>query len=484
MLFINENYQNLCFQWKMSRDCYDGFTAIKSRSNREIYVKPTAEQRKNHTNMRRYHDFIENAQFENFYKPTINEFVGLMNSRPATMEFGQAEEILTDINYYGNANQDGLTGLKSRMNKEQCLKGRFGMLLEIVIVNEVPQFSITEYHAEKILDGNTFKETPDSEEEIEWALLDESGQFFNLYTKRWESETRYRLIALDADGRYYTAVLSEEDWEKFDIKFPSLSQISEKFRNTLVYPQYRGQFCGFVPFTVVNASKLGIKNYENVPFLDLAHSTIKFFYLDCLLTQGLRFSSNPTLLIFNGEKKDELPLGAGVALWLNSNNRSNASPTAQFLEVSGAGFSAIQQEKTAIKTYADSYSTRAILSDAGANASGIAIATRGESGSASISEIDRTGAKGIEEQLVFACRWAGIDEEIIKNEIKYEVDTKYISDQLSTSDIVVLLGAMEKGVLTEMEVRQFIMSKSPKNIEFLDNDEFEKLRQEAQLKQQ
>lgn len=63
------------------------------------------------------------------------------------------------------------------------------------------------------------------------------------------------------------------------------------------------------------------------------------------------------------------------------------------------------------------------------------------SGTAMIATIDQTGARAIEEQLIYASLWAGATVEQAGERINYKVDTSYLSTDFQLQSVVALLSA-------------------------------------------
>lgn len=86
-------------------------------------------------------------------------------------------------------------------------------------------------------------------------------------------------------------------------------------------------------------------------------------------------------------------------------------------------------------------SIRDLLGEAGANSSGDAIKLRTASGTAAISTIDKTGAKAIEEQPMFASIWAGASVKEAFERICFEADTTYLGAEFQIQSVVSFLQA-------------------------------------------
>lgn len=455
MIRTNEKYRFLLPLWGKSFDCYEGTERVKAPFRREIYLPKVPSH---HKYPKRYDAYVMRAFYENVYRPTINDIVGIMQRQNPTIALEDAPDPVRSLEYWGNEQNDGLRGLKERVNFLQVLYGRCGLLLDLATdaQGREPRFQIVEYGPHRICDGETFKRFADSRKELKWVLLDETTERFIPGTKSWEVVEQYRVLGLDANGWYYSTVIPHEAWGGFDLENPVIPPED--------YPMLNGRRCDFVPFTVINATKIGINEFQPPPFLDLADTCLSMYHNSALLEQGLEFTANPTPYIIGAtttergkEKASKTPedLGAGMII-----NIPNPNAKVAFLEVSGSGMALIQSEIKRQKETASLYGVRALLGSMGANASGTALELRASSGSANIASIDQTGARGIEEQIVFACTWAGMPFEAIDEKIQFRANTEYLSENITVQSLVSLL-QQSQGFLAKQTLYELLESISP-----------------------
>ena len=203
-------YYRLKRNWEFVWDCYQGSDAVKRGKNARIYLPMLRREREEYersgkTRAPHYELRKSSASYENLFKPVVDDIVGIMQKNAPTVKFGvdndeESPEEVRAIRWYGNQYNDGVTGLKHRLNFNQTLFGRYGLLLDIVTDPQGlnPKFCITEYSAPKILDGEAKKERPDRPETIRWILLDESTFVFNRQTKDHDFVIRWRVLGLDS----------------------------------------------------------------------------------------------------------------------------------------------------------------------------------------------------------------------------------------------------------------------------------------------
>lgn len=439
MNIYNHKYIKLAERWEYVSDCYNGASRIKSPDRAERYLPPLRRERAEaelYDGRSPHYDLRKAmAAYENFFRPVIDDIVGLMQKNEPNIKFGLVEDTespdeVRAIRWYGNRYNDGLAGLKQRLNFHQVLYGRYGLLLDIVTDQNGynPQFSITEYPPFKILDGET------DGARFKWALLDESTTRFNPETKTHDRITRRRVLGIDRNGRYYQSVIESpltaelDEWLSFDLLNPPPEKTT--------YPVYKGIYLDFVPFTVCNVNRLGYDEWQNPPYEDVARVAINNYQIDSIYKQALLNHATPTLVITNAAKEtNEIYLG-GV-IWAKG---AGAFPVqVNLLETTGDGIAEMREAKNAGKETLRYTSIRDLLDRAGANTTGEAIKLRTATGTAAIAAIDTAGAMAIEEQLVFASEWAGATHAEAMERIEYRADTSYLGAEVQLPSVVSLL---------------------------------------------
>ena len=442
----NEAYFKLLPLWKIVSDCYEGVEAIKRPERAFVYLPPQPAERreiesgKEFSNSR-YAFRKQVASYENFFKTTIDDIVGIMQKNAPKMRFGiksdsESPKEILDLRFKGTRYGDGLGGLKSRLNSAQALFGRYGLLLDVVTDEQGlnPEFCITEYQPFSILDGDYFESNYDNRKKLRWILLDETSRKFMPETKSWVILPKRRVLGVDLEGRYYNAVWegTEVDgiWAKFDLDNPQ-----ESADYTLVYPSYLGQYLDFIPFTVCNIDRLGIEAWEPPPYLDVAQIAIGNYIVDSWYKMGLYQFATPTLVVSNAKSNDN-NIRLGGVIWLNSPANSTQAATAHIMETSGSALSELRNAKQELKDSLKYSSIRDLLDGAGANSSGDALRLRTASGTAAIAVMDKTSGRAIEEQIRFAAIWAGATKSEAFDRITFESDTTYLGQDFQLQNVV------------------------------------------------
>lgn len=486
---MNDIYQRMLPLWQIVGDCYEGVEAIKSPERSYAYLPPQPAEYKElasgaEYSSTRYAFRKQVACYENFFKTTIDDIVGLMAKNKPKLAFGieddeESPKEVRDIQYAGTRYRDGLSALKIRINYAQALYGRYGLLLDVVTDSDGlnPEFCITEYPAFTILDGDSYDSPFDCRKKLRWLLLDESGRKFNPATKSWMICPKRRVLGINQDGMYYNAVWEGTDvdgtWASFDLDSP---QDSPEY--SLVFPKFKGKTLDFIPFTVCNTNQIGVDSWTPPPYLDVAQLAVGNYVVDSWYKMGLYHFSSPTLTICNAKATDK-DIRLGGVLWLNSSGNSASNATAQILETSGSALSELRNAKQEIKGALKYTSVRDLLDGAGANSSGDALKLRASSGTAAIATMDKTSARAIEEQLRYAAVWAGATMQEATDRITFETDTTYLSQEFQIQSIVSFIQANEASkILSKQNAYSILERTFPDVLSSFDDNEAQKMSDE------
>lgn len=441
ILSTNPQYASLVPFWELVDCCYSGSESIKRferflpiQRNELKEMDAIADKRRSQYEMRK-----RLATYENFFKPTIDDIAGIMQKNPPKIRFGvedssESPPEVSDIEFFGNQYNDGLKGLKWRLNFNQVLYGRYGLLLDIRTDNEglQPRFCISEYPAAKILDGEVCADPRTGAESLRWVLLNETTLKFDASSKRWSVFPQLRVLGVDSNRMYYQSVLSGDscysDWNDFNFLNPNPV--------CTVYPKFKQNPLDFIPFTVCNVNRLGITEWQEPPYMDVAQVAISCYQVDSIYKRALSNHASPTLVVSNAQATDkDLFLGDVIQIKSAANQKTEVS----ILETSGAGLAEMRAAKDSLKESLKYSSIRDLLDGAGASSSGDAIQLRTASGTAVIASIDNAGSRAIEEQLVFAAQWAGATQDEAGERIAYDADTSYLSNDFQLQSVVNLL---------------------------------------------
>lgn len=484
---MNEEYERRAPLWRYVADCYAGAERVKDGPRALEYLPINSLEREELRapgaifSESRYAFRRSIASYENFFRPIVDDVVGLMQRNPAQARFGVASDEesareVRELKDWGNRYNDGLPGLKSRVNFAQILYGRYGMLLDVAAdANGLnPRFEIVEYDPRKILDGESDASEASAFSALRWVLLDESTRVFDRRSKTRRFAPRRRLLALDGSGRYYTALFEGADpdaeWRAFDLDRPVGANV--------VYPAFKGRALEFIPFTVCNVERLGFDAWSLPPYLDVARLAIENYVVDSWYKMGLYFHATPTLAVCNAARESNSVRLGGV-VWPRS--AGGAPVTVSILETSGRGLAELRNSKGELKETLRYSSLRDLIERAGANSSSDALRVRTTAGSVSIASVDKTGARAIEEQLCFASLWSGATVEETRARISYQADASYLGADVRLDSVVSLLTANnETRALSKRSVYSLLEKAAPGALPSYEDNEEQKEQDESE----
>ncbi len=416
--YCHPDFLNAVPLWKQMRDTCAGEHRIKSEGIE--YLPMTDGQaadavgndiEKRNTALERYERYKLRAVFTNYLRDTVISMLGVMYAeKPTKIEL--PEKLLP---MFKNATpyNDSIEMLLRRTNENQLLLGRRSLLLEPPASGAVPK--ILEYAAETVLNWDIITDA-ESNVRLKFILLDESGNELN--GLKWDEVTKYRILALDGNGFYYSLSIDENfDIDNFDIDNPP---------ETAVYPELLGKRLDMIPFAFANASST-LPDLELPPLLSLSHMCIALYRSDADYRQHLYQQAQDTAF-FKGFSEDELNqcrLGAGAAV-----GSTNSDADFKFVGVNSAG---LPEERTALENlHTKAVNMGIALVENNGVESGEALKTRLAIKTASMKTVALSGARAVESLLKTAARWLGLnpDEVIIEPNLDFSASSAAARDLL------------------------------------------------------
>lgn len=295
-----------------------------------------------------------------------------------------------------------------------------------------PDFFINIWQPESIKDKTFEHDELTGESYATMVLLDESEYVFDKATKRRTLENKWRVMGLDAEGRYYTALLKPEQYPDFDLDNPPVAPDQNAPQmGEAVYPLYRGDPFHRIPFTFVNATDLSGGHYQDPPLYDIVDLVIALYRGDADYRQTLHFTASDFYKhtgCADPKKQPKMSVGAGGVLHLGEGE--------DFSVVSSPGGGANLQKDALISLHAQCQQRIMTLLDVGANQSGAALEIMQNSKSARIEPINQNTAAAIAEQLRFAAEWTGLTRQQAHDQVTFNAakieDTAVVISQLQS----------------------------------------------------
>ena len=415
--------------WKQMADTYAGEYKIKAAGI--TYLPMTDGQAADYASnnnklqkaaQKRYNSYKLRANFPNYTKDTIISMLGVMYAeKPRKIDLPSKLEPMKEFaTPYG----DTLEMLMRRINENQLIYGRRGLLLEPAPTPTAPP-KILEYAAETIINWGTYRNA-EGETKLKFVLLNESGK--EAQGLKYAEIEKYRLIALDGGGVYYSLELSgDDDFSKIDIDNPPGGRA--------VYPELLGKTASELPFVFINACSV-LPDIEQPPLLALSNICISIYRSDADYRQHLYQQAQDTAF-FKGFSDDEIKqtrLGAGCAV-----GTTNADADFKFVGVNSAG---LPEERTALDNLHVSAMNMGIaLVEQKQVESGEALKTRLAVKTASMKTIALSCARGIETLLQSGAEWMGVNPDAVV----IEPNLDYSGANAAAKDLLDLWNAKLQG---------------------------------------
>lgn len=418
---VHPDYNDKQVDWETMRDTYRGQRWIKSLGTK--YLKPTSGQVEDGVYQSRepgktaYEAYLSRAIFPNHVADAVGVLVGVMHRKSAVIDLPPELESMREK---ATRKGESLDQLLRKINEEQLLTGRFGLLADAPRTGSVP-FIVT-YKAESITNwDDELVDGPEGEfvrRELNFLVLREdtfkrgegtAGPVFD-----WSEQRRFRVCRLvkNAPDAETGAKLGPDESDD-DLLYATYVEYDET-RGEITVPRMAGRPMNEIPFTVIGANDLCLTP-DDLPLLGLAELSLSIYRSEADLRQTTFMLGQDTLVVIgeetdeNGElKQTTTRVGAGAKISVQQGG------DAKFIGVNGDGLP--EQRRILSEDYsrAREMGSRLLEPRAGQAESGEALKVRVAAQTASLMQIALTAAAGLERCLKQCARWIGADESKVK----------------------------------------------------------------------
>ena len=399
----NRDYAYFLDDWRQLLDTVEGGEReVKERSI--TYLPKTSGQASNtECGDEIYDAYKKRSIFYGYSRDTLVAMLGVMHAKSAKFQLPSSISELDKEAEHSEGWRVGLKQILREVNRNQLTYGRLGILVDMP-PNGTPTLQampkLLMYQAFFILDWST-REMPNGDIILDYVLLaEESPREENLRTAKCDdNKIRLRVLALDADGNYYSHTIplddtdgfrkNARDLEKFDLDNPP---------EDAIYPIANDERMSFIPFVFINVTHLR-PDIEKSPLMQLSNMDISIYRGDADWAQAY-FLQGQATAVFTGvnEQSDKFYFGAGASIQL-----SDPEAKAYYLEVSGDGLGEMRERQTALQNFATLIGIS--LVDQHQAESGKALDTRVGIKCAPLATVAETGAKGLHQALRYALFW-------------------------------------------------------------------------------
>lgn len=399
---VHPFYTAMSEKWELSRLSYNGEDAIKLAG--EKYLPHTSGQvadgagtGKDSLGSKAYQAYKTRAVYPDLLKEAVEAAIGIMHREPPIIEL---PAVLEPMRESATLLGEPLEMVLRKINARQLITGRLGLLADVRKDGDavVPVVVIYNELAIRNWDDSSLN---DDDVDVRVVILDESNYVMD-NNFNWIYETKYRVLGLvgpegtiQKNGTYGSTVLNEGD----DISGAILEQ-----------PSLRGQTLDMIPFTFVNSKDISAT--PDVPPMEgLSKLCLAIYRGEADYRQNLFMQGQDTLVRIGAQDPDEdliVRTGAGARI------DCHIGGDAKYIGVTSNGLP--EQRQSLENDYKRAVQKSGQLLDATSKAkeSGDALKIRVAAQTATLPQLARTGAAGLERTLKSLARWYGANEDEVR----------------------------------------------------------------------
>ncbi len=460
-------------QWETIRDAYKGQAWVKSAYERfcstatnvrntivRNYLPPTAGMMDNsgynltEKGRRHYQDYLLRAEFPGKMGVALRTAIGILWNKDATIQLPKRLQYLLEK---ATTNKETLQDFMQRINVEQFLPGRCGVLIDLPKVwprGVIPTPYLCLYKAEAIINWDAGARGDAVYNELNLVVLDES-EYERNEDFVWEWQQKYRVLSLgpvrtnESEGTY-----------RFG-QFKGLDSFDENADATLQDAVVLNAPIKHIPFYFINTSHC-LPCVEAPISIDLADMCFAAYRNSADYEQLLHNQSQETLVVEGGDSAVEYKIGAHACLMPAAGNK------AYFIGLEGKGGPELRAALTNKLTQLDQLAGQMIDTRSLQRESGESLATRLAAQTATLASIAKTCGKGMEKMLKDLAVMLQEDPA----EVVVKPNTQFLNPELFAKTLVELMQAknmgypipdedlvrmaQERGIIKESDVAQVL----------------------------
>lgn len=424
-------YTLLLKDWETLIDTHGGERVIKEAGVK--YLAATTGMiadgmKLNQPGLIAYQNYRLRARFPDSVNIAVKALVGLMHTKPPSIELPTAMETMREA---ASDQGESLDVLLRRINQQQLITGRIGLLLDVrtgANVGTLPY--IATYDARNIINWDNGLVTDDlAKQNLNLVILDESGQVRSTNFE-WEQKDKFRVLVLGETDT--NEAKGEGGIYRVGVFTDGNTSFSE---DGLIEPSLVGNTLDFIPFTFINATDI-VSTPDKPPLLGLADLTLGIYRGEADYRQALFMQGQDTLVV-SGATDDEMNFrtGAGASIILPTGG------TAEFIGVNSEGIAEMRSALENDKLEAANRSGDMVDTTSRSKESGDALRIRVVARTATLNQIAKTGAFGLQNSLRQVAMWIGVDPELVV--VTPNLD--FVNDTLGGEELVKLATAKALG---------------------------------------
>lgn len=421
-------YSRFLPEWELMRDSYRGERSVKEKG--ALYLPATSGMLLDNANVvgsagwNAYQAYKTRAVFHDFVARAVEWAIGVMWSKPPEIELPTQ---LEDLLEHATPNGESLEQLLRRINIEQLIMGRLGLLADMPKVPnpEKPLPYLATYQAETIINWDAGKIGDQNDPGLDMLVLDESenirdGGF------EWKLQEKYRALILGS--------LTENEGSAGKVAYRAgVFEGANYVEDDLIEPSVRGKTLQRIPFQFINSKDL-VPTPDDPPLLGLARLAMTIYRGEADYRQALFMQAQDTLVVIGGDEEKAYRIGAGATITVKEGG------DAKFIGCNSTGLpemrSALENDKSQAKEMAGH-----LVEKSSQKESGDALNIRVGAQTATLNQIARTGAEGLKRQLRTIAEWIGADPDAVI----VEPCLDFSDDVLTGKDLIDMMTAKTMG---------------------------------------
>lgn len=363
------------------RDCHEGEFRIKEKGI--SYLPATTSQildgmQAGGVGYLNYLSYKMRAVFPEYVKDAVDRYEGILHKKNLKVQLPAKMELLIKKATKGN---ETIYDLFRRITEEQLISGRLGLMFDISTDTKEPYLTL--YPFESIINWGH------NDGLLDFLVLDECTYERSGFD--WVQKEEYRVCELDEFGDYITREI-ESDFEE---------PLEES--NEFLSPMYFGQTLKQIPFTFINTKDI-TADIDQPPLISLARMSVSIYRSEADYRHALYMQGQDTLVIINGRyEQGATRVGAGAKIDVEIGG------DAKYIGVSSSGLAEMRQALDSDKNYARYKSGHLIQTGKSDAESGKALMIRTGAQVATLTDIARTAATGLEKVLKIGAEWMGLN---------------------------------------------------------------------------
>lgn len=447
--------------WTLLHDSFEGERTIKEKGM--VYLAPTAGQNFDGMNpggvgLKAYEAYKMRARYPEHVASAVETAIGMMHHNPPKITLPEKLKYLLERATLRNEN---LEQLLRRVNEQQLIYGRVGLLLSIPKTGpDNPYISL--YEGSSIINWDSGRINDLSDERLNLVVLNESGKI-RKKDLTWQDIEQYRVLVLgtlEANEPVGTYSFAIADNDTRGLETPTSFQAVS----------YRGKLLDKIPFVFINTTDL-LPSPVKPPLLGLANLCLTIYRGEADYRQNLFMQGQDTLVIVggaNGSDGDSIRVGAGASIGVPMGG------DAKYIGVQSSGLAEQREALSNDNQLAGSMGAQSIDTTSRERESGSALQTRVSARTASLNQIAMTAAKGLEAILKIAAEWIGADPK----EVEVIPNLDFGDEPLTGQELSNLQAAKNEGApISGRSIHTMLVDKRMTNMTY--EEELEELEKEA-----